>query len=108
MAAIKSVTVHQLKDMIDAGTDFQLVDVREPVEFETAHINGTLIPLASVLERAEEITKDKMVVVHCRSGKRSETAIKALQQHLGYENLHNLEGGIMAWAAQIDPSLQVS
>jgi len=46
--------------------------------------------------------------VHCRSGKRSETAIKALQQHLGYENLHNLEGGIMAWAAQIDPSLQVS
>jgi sulfur-carrier protein adenylyltransferase/sulfurtransferase len=108
MASVPSINVVQLKEMIDSGADFQLIDVREPAEYDAANLNGVLIPLNFVLDRADEITKDKPVVIHCRSGKRSEMAIKALLQNLGYENLHNLEGGILAWAQQIDPSLQVN
>lgn len=104
---MKSISVKELKKLMDEKADFQLIDVREPHEYEAANLGGKLIPLASVPDHLDEIDQDKKIVVHCRSGKRSANAIMYLEQQ-GFENLYNLEGGILAWANEIDPSLQVS
>jgi sulfur-carrier protein adenylyltransferase/sulfurtransferase len=102
---MKEITVQELKELMDNGSDFQLVDVREPFENDICTLNGLLIPLNELPERFSEISKDKQVVVHCRSGKRSANAILFLEQH-GYNNLHNLVGGILAWADEIDPEME--
>ena len=104
---MQEIDVHQLKEMIDKGDDFQLIDVREPGEYEIGNLGGELIPLATVLENADKISKDKKVIIHCRSGKRSANAIGLLETNLGYTNLYNLKGGIMAYASEIDPDIAV-
>ncbi|MEQ8714830.1 MAG: rhodanese-like domain-containing protein [Cyclobacteriaceae bacterium] len=102
---MKEVTVQELKAMIDNKEDFQLVDVREQNEYDFANLDGELIPLGDVIAEHEKIAKDKKVVIHCRSGARSGSAVKALEQQFGYDNLYNLKGGILAWSAEIDPSV---
>ncbi len=92
--------------MMDKGEDFQLIDVREDFEYEVSNLGGTLIPLGGILIEADKVAKDKPVVVQCRSGKRSAAAIMQLEQ-LGYTNLYNLNGGILAWASEIDPGMNV-
>lgn len=104
---MKSVTVSELKKMIDNQEDFQLIDVREEYEFDNANLNGLLIPVGDIPSRYEEISKDKKVVIHCRSGARSGNTIQFLEQNFGFQNLYNLEGGIIAWATEIDNSLTV-
>lgn len=102
---MKEISVSKLKEMIDKKEDFQLIDVREEHEFDICNLNGELIPMGEVMDHVGKISKDKTVVVHCRSGKRSATVINALEQQYGYTNLYNLQGGILAWAAEIDPSM---
>jgi adenylyltransferase/sulfurtransferase len=94
---MKTITPQELKQLIDSKADFQLIDVREEHEFDEANINGLLIPMGEALDRADEISKTKQVVVHCRSGKRSASVISVLESQLGYTNLYNLDGGIMAY-----------
>ncbi|MCC8424602.1 rhodanese-like domain-containing protein [Mucilaginibacter sp. UR6-11] len=103
---MQEITVQELKEKLDRGDDFQLIDVREDFEYETSNIGGLLIPLGGIVIEADKVRKDKPVVVMCRSGKRSAAAIMQLEQ-LGYTNLSNLQGGILAWAAEIDPDLSV-
>jgi rhodanese-related sulfurtransferase len=103
---MNEITVQELKEKIDKGEDFQLIDVREDFEYETSNLGGVLIPLGGVLIEAEKISKNKPVVVMCRSGKRSAAAIMQLEQR-GFTNLSNLRGGILAWQAEIDPELNV-
>ena len=93
---MKTINVTELKKMISDKEDFSLIDVREENEFEADNIDGTLIPLGEIPSRMNEIPKNKKVIVHCRSGVRSANAIQFLEQN-GYDNLHNLEGGILAW-----------
>ena len=104
---MKEITVQELKEMKDRGEDFQLVDVREDFEYEMSNLGGTLIPLGGILIEADKIQKDKPVVVMCRSGKRSAAAIMQLEQQFGFTNLANRQGGILAWADEIDPSIEV-
>lgn len=98
---MKEITVQELKQLKDSNADYQLIDVREEHEFDEANLGGHLIPLGDILNRADEVSKDKKVVVHCRSGKRSATAIQALESSLGYNNLYNLKGGILAYIEEI-------
>lgn len=98
---MKEITVSELKQLIDSKADFQLIDVREEHEFDEANINGQLIPMGEVLDRVDEISKTKQVVVHCRSGKRSATVINALESQHGLTNLYNLKGGILAYIEEI-------
>lgn len=98
---MKEISALELKELIDKKADFQLIDVREEYEFDEVNINGKLIPMGEALERASEIDKNKQVVVHCRSGKRSATVINALENQLGYTNLYNLKGGIMAYIDEV-------
>ncbi len=105
--SMKEVTVQELKSMLDAKSDFQLIDVREEHEFEVGNLGGELIPMAEVPGNLERIAKDKKVVVHCRSGSRSGNIIQWLEKNHGFNNLYNLKGGIRAWAAEIDPTIPV-
>jgi rhodanese-related sulfurtransferase len=103
---MKEISVQELKEKMDNGEDFQLIDVREDFEYEMSNLGGTLIPLAGILIEADKIAKDKPVIVQCRSGKRSAVAIMQLEQK-GFTNLYNLQGGILAWAEEIDPTMEV-
>lgn len=103
---MKEITVQELKEKRDNGEDFQLVDVREDFEYEMSNLGGTLIPLGGIPIESDKIAKDKPVVVMCRSGKRSAAAIMQLEQQ-GFTNLYNLQGGILAWASEIDPEMNV-
>jgi phage shock protein E len=88
-------TVSAIKDRADV----LVLDVREPWEYEEAHIPGvTLIPMAEVPGRLDEIPTDKEVIVTCRSGNRSGQVTEFLRQQ-GYDNVHNMQGGILAWQA---------
>ncbi len=98
-------TVSELKQMIDSGADFQLIDVREPHEFEICNLKGELIPMSEVPDNVDKIAKDKPVIIHCRSGARSGRICQYLEEEYGYTNLYNLKGGILAWADQIDTSM---
>ena len=104
---VKEITVQELKKWIDEKKNFQLVDVRESFETDIASIGGDLIPLGQVLQNSEKIEKDRDVVIYCRSGRRSAEAILQLQNKDGYENLYNLQGGIIAWSQEIDPSIAI-
>lgn len=92
---------------MDAGEDFQLIDVREQFEYDTANIRGQLIPLGGILIEEDKLSREKPVIIHCRSGARSAAAILQLEQQFGFTNLYNLKGGIKAWAEEIDPSIIV-
>jgi sulfur-carrier protein adenylyltransferase/sulfurtransferase len=102
---MKEVTVQELKEMLDAKADFQLIDVREPHEFDICNLEGELIPQAEIPANVDRISKDKKVVIHCRSGARSGNMVQWLEKNHGFTNLYNLKGGILAWAREIDPTM---
>ena len=102
---MKEKTVAELKAMMDSGTDFQLIDVREPHEYEICNIKGELIPMNEIPDNLDKISKDKIVIMQCRSGSRSGRIVEFLEQAHGYTNLYNLKGGILAWADEIDPEM---
>lgn len=102
---MKEVSVQELKQMFDTQEDFQLIDVRETYEAEICTLGGELIPVATILDNTERVSKIKTVVIHCRSGQRSKTAIMNLEEKFGFKNLFNLKGGILAYATEIDHSL---
>lgn len=102
---MKEITVQELKKKIDTKEDFQLIDVRELYEYELVNIGGELIPVGSVLNEVEKISRDKDVIVHCRSGSRSRAVIHELEKSFGFTNLFNLKGGILAYATEVDKSL---
>ncbi|SFM94531.1 adenylyltransferase and sulfurtransferase [Pseudonocardia ammonioxydans] len=105
-AANSTITVGELKEMIDAGKDFQLIDVREPHEYEIVSIPGArLIPKDRILsgEALSEIGQDTPVVLHCKSGGRSAEALAALHR-AGFSDAVHVGGGVLSWVKQIDPS----
>ena len=102
---MKEISVSELKEKINAGEDFQLIDVREPNEFAVCDLGGELIPMNTIPNHIDKISKDKTVVIHCRSGKRSGNVIQYLEQNHGFTNLYNLTGGILAWADEIDDTM---
>ena len=98
---MKEITATELKQLKDDKIDFQLIDVREEYEFDEVNINGDLIPMGDIMDNLDKISKDKQVVVHCRSGKRSATVIGALENQHGFTNLYNLKGGILAYIEEV-------
>lgn len=102
---MKEVTVQELKKMKESGEDFQLIDVREPHEYDICNLEGELIPMSEIPGNVEKISKGKKVVIHCRSGKRSGDMLLWLEKNHGFTNLYNLKGGVLAWAKEIDPEM---
>lgn len=102
---VPEVSVLEYQTWIEQGDDVQLIDVRKPYEYEIAQIGGELIPLDTLEKHVDKISRDKKVVIHCRSGKRSADAVRQLQDKYGFDNLYNLKGGILAWSKEIDNSV---
>ena len=102
---MKEITPVELKKKMDAKEDFQLIDVREEFEYDIANLKGELIPLGTILDSADKISKDKPVIIHCKSGKRSASAIMILEERFGFTNLYNLKGGILGFSDDVDPSI---
>jgi adenylyltransferase/sulfurtransferase len=106
-AAGSTITAAELKEMLDAGKDPYLVDVREPVEFEIVKIpGGVLIPKDRILsgEALAELPQDRPLVLYCRTGVRSAEALAAVKA-AGFKDAVHVQGGVTAWATQVDPSL---
>lgn len=101
---MKELSVQEFKKMLDGGTPHQHIDVRETFEYDQVNIKGELIPMSLVPMNLDKIRKDVPVIVQCKSGGRSGQICRFLEQR-GYDNVYNLRGGILAWIAEIDPSL---
>jgi adenylyltransferase/sulfurtransferase len=101
---IPEVQVEELKRRLDAGEDIFVLDVREPHEYQICNINGYLIPLGDLPKRVHELDSSREIVAHCRSGVRSAKAVNFLRQ-AGFKKVHNLAGGILAWADRVDPKM---
>ncbi len=106
MANYGVITVEELKARLDAGGKFRLIDVREPLEYRTAKIEGSeLKPLGQITNWAQELTnKDEEIVMHCHHGMRSDRACQYLAAQ-GFTNVKNLAGGIDEWSLKVDPSV---
>ena len=103
---VPQISVVALKQKLDAGEAVFVLDVREPHEYPIANLGASLIPVGSIEQRIGELEdkKNAEIVVHCRSGARSQKAAVALKS-AGFTNVSNLTGGILAWADQIDPTM---
>ncbi len=105
---MKEISVKELKQKMDNQEEFQLIDVREDFEYQAANLGGIHIPLGNIMLEHPSLDTSKPVIIHCRSGARSAAAIMQLERDFKFTNLYNLKGGILAWAAEIDPTLPAS
>ena len=95
------ITTEELKQRLDNGEKLNVIDVREPYEYEEFNIQGKLIPLGELPGRVGELEslKNEEVIVHCRSGARSGSAKMFLEDH-GFTNVRNLLGGMLDWQSR--------
>ena len=98
------ITVEQLKARLDKGEKPVIIDVREPSEYKTANIGGTLIPMGQIPKRYTELDPKQEIVVYCHHGNRSQRVVEFLYEK-GFTNVKNLMGGIDAWSQRIDPKV---
>jgi sulfur-carrier protein adenylyltransferase/sulfurtransferase len=101
---ISQITPLELKRRLDAGEDLFVLDVREPHEYQIANLGAKLIPLGELPNRLGELDRNREIVVHCKSGGRSQKAAELLARS-GFNKLHNLAGGINAWSSDVDPKV---
>jgi sulfur-carrier protein adenylyltransferase/sulfurtransferase len=106
---IPQISVKELKRRLDKketnNDNFLLLDVREPYEVQIAQIGGKLIPQNDVPNRLGELNPDQEILVHCRSGARSQKIAEFLKAN-GFQKVSNVAGGILAWSDEIDPKIQ--
>jgi len=99
------IEVTEVKEKLDRGDNFVLIDVREPHEYQIASIPGAkLVPLGQIGQRLDEFDKSADIVIHCKSGMRSAKACGILKA-AGFEHVRNMKGGILAWSDRVDPSV---
>jgi adenylyltransferase/sulfurtransferase len=103
---MEEMTATELKRRLERGDDLQIIDVREPNEYQIGRLEESkLIPLGQVVGRMSEIDESRETVIHCKGGVRSAKAIEALKR-AGYGGrLINLKGGITAWSDEVDPTV---
>lgn len=105
LKSVKEISPGELKERLDAGEKIQVIDVREPFEFEMVNIDGLNMPLSKIEENVALIQHEGTVVIMCKSGGRSKSAIELLNTHHGFNNLLNLTGGILQWIKEVNPNL---
>jgi adenylyltransferase/sulfurtransferase len=99
------ITPLELKQRLAQGEPLEVIDVRDPHEWQICRIEGArLVPLGTLPERLHEFDSSRTYVLHCKSGARSAKAVEVLRK-AGFRRLHNLKGGILAWSRDVDPSV---
>ncbi len=109
LAAVPQISPTELSERLDAGEHLFILDVREPHEWDISNLSelgAVLIPKNQVLTRMGELDTAQEIIVQCRTGGRSAQIVQLLQEH-GFQKLHNLDGGINRWAAEVDPSIPI-
>jgi sulfur-carrier protein adenylyltransferase/sulfurtransferase len=105
---LPEISPTELKERLDQGQPLVLLDVREAEEAEIAdlpEVGQHRIPMGELADRLEELDPEAPLVVYCRSGARSAWVVRQLQAR-GFEQVQNLQGGVLGWRAEVDPSLQ--
>ena len=102
---MNSISPQEFAEWKKSGKAHQLIDIRELYEVETCTIGGDHIPMGEIVGRLNEINRNVPVVIHCKSGRRSEAVVAHLRS-MGLDNVISLSEGIMGWADAIDPSLE--
>ena len=103
---MKSISPKELNNLINSkSNDFQLIDIREEYEHDICSIGGEKINMYEISDKTDKILKDKKVIIYCRTGVRSANVITILEKNFNFQNLYNLDGGIMKWREDVDPTL---
>jgi len=104
---MKSITPKELNSIIELdNSDCQLIDIRDKYEHDICCIGGEKINMYSIAQNIKKISNKKKVVIYCRTGERSAGIVNLLEKKFSFDNVYNLEGGIMKWREDIDPSLK--
>jgi adenylyltransferase/sulfurtransferase len=105
--ADSTVTPRELRELLDSGTKVAIIDVREPVEWDINHIDGAQLVPKSAIESGEGLAmlpQDRVAVLYCKTGVRSAEALAAVKK-AGFSDAKHLQGGIVAWAKQLEPDM---
>ncbi|MFN5910150.1 MAG: rhodanese-like domain-containing protein [Bacteroidota bacterium] len=101
------LTASELQQALSERSDYFIVDIREPYEYEACNIGSMHVPMADISKRIDELPKNRTLVIMCRSGKRAEAVANLLISDFGFHNTRYLEGGILAWRDQVDQTLEL-
>ena len=104
---MRIISALELNDAMQKGQEFEIVDVREPYEYDACNIGSLHIPMGEICNRITDLPKDKNIVFMCRSGKRAEAVANILMTDYSISNVYILDGGILAWKDQIDSTLDI-
>lgn len=104
---MKNISATELKHKIDANEALFLLDIREDYEREVAHIPSVHVPMGEISMKAAEFPKDKEIIVICRSGRRAIPVADLLVNDFLFQKVTILEGGLLAWKQEVDPSLDI-
>ncbi|WP_419199117.1 rhodanese-like domain-containing protein, partial [Mycobacterium tuberculosis] len=102
-----TITPRELRDWLDSGRKLALIDVRDPVEWDIVHIDGAQLIPKSLINSGEGLAKlpqDRTAVLYCKTGVRSAEALAAVKK-AGFSDAVHLQGGIVAWAKQMQPDM---
>ena len=104
---MKIISPVQLKELIDSSNnDFQLIDIRDEYEFDICCIGGEKINMYSISDSLDKLSREKKIIIYCRTGSRSATIVSLLEKNFSFKNVYNLDGGIMKWRQDVDPSIK--
>ena len=104
---MKNISPIELSNLINSNNnDYQLIDIRDDYEYDICCIGGEKISMYSIIENINKVSKSKKVIIYCRTGSRSSNIIDLIEKKFQYKNIYNLEGGIMKWREDIDPTLE--
>lgn len=101
------ISVSEFDKLLKEKSDFQLVDVREQYEYNICKLNSVHIPMAEIVSRMNEIDTDKQICILCKTGKRAEAVANLLETDYDFKGILVVDGGIMAYAEQIDNNLEI-
>ena len=101
------ISALELHHAMQKGQEFEIVDVREPYEYDACNIGSVHIPMGEICNRIADLPKNKNIVIMCRSGKRAEAVANMLMTDYSISNVYILDGGILAWKDQIDSTLDI-
>ena len=102
---MKSISPKELKAMMDSGNEFQLIDIRDDYEYNICCIGGEKINMYSIPDNINKISRNNKVIIYCRTGSRSLNIVKFLEESFSFDNVYNLDGGILRWRDDVDSSL---
>ena len=104
---MKNISPIQLKELIESSNnDFQLIDIRDEYEFDICCIGGEKINMYSITDSLDKLSREKKIIIYCRTGSRSATIVSLLEKNFSFKNVYNLDGGIMKWRQDVDPSIK--